>query len=327
MIRKLLPLLLLGVFISACGSGSNETNPIDYATLDTLETEVVLEIGDTEDYIPGRFTSLVVTDSDNILVSDRESKTIEQFGPDGRHRATIAREGNGPGEIGTMFFYLYDVAGDTVMVNQGFSQRDFFSPDSAGIYQFNFTHKGRDASERRFSLHASQSDTTYYAGVVSTYSSGNKKEGENIDFKQSALVVINSKGDLLQDSVQMYKEANPHIYRRSQSSISVEDIPYRFDDDLAFLSNGNYLIARADSNAIYQYNNNHDLVKKIPLHVARRPVTSNDIEYHLRDIENPIRNEIEERVGDYKPPYLNVYATKDYIWLYADTREAGKKWS
>ncbi len=67
------------------------------------------------------------------------------------------------------------------------------------------------------------------------------------------------------------------------------------------------------------------MITKIPLQVARRPVTSDDTEYYLDDMENHIRNEIEARMGETKPPYLNMYATENYIWLHTDSGEAGKQ--
>lgn len=318
-------LLGLAVFlIQACGSGSNETNKIDYATIDSLQTEVVMEIGETEDYLPGQLTSLVVTPNDDILVADWASKTIEQFDSEGNHITTIAEGGGGPGEMSD-FFLLNKMGNDTLLVNQVTTgQKDFFVPGPDGTYQFLRSDKPVQRPERSFTIIGAQSDTSYYATTDGIFSF-NFNEGEQKDYKSSAMVVINSSGEVLQDSVQMYKTANLYT-ERSGNSIRAQDIPFRFEDNLAMVGNGDYLVARVDSNAIYRYNSNHELVKKIPLNVAERPITSDDLSHALgEELEPGTRNELEARIGDYKPPYLNVYATKDYIWLHTNTSEAGKE--
>ena len=54
MLKRLFVLIMATTVLQACGSGSSDTNnQIDYATLDTLQTEVALEIGETDDYLPG----------------------------------------------------------------------------------------------------------------------------------------------------------------------------------------------------------------------------------------------------------------------------------
>lgn len=59
--------------------------------------------------------------------------------------------------------------------------------------------------------------------------------------------------------------------------------------------------------------------------VTPRPVTADDIEYHLKDVGRDVRQELEPRVHDEKPPYLNLWVSEDYIWLHTDTSEAGKE--
>lgn len=325
MTNRFLIVLLSAFLIQSCGSGSDsgDNNQIDYATIDSLQTQVVMEIGETDDYLPGQLTSLVVTSNGDILVADWAGKTIEQFDSEGNHRATIAKEGNGPGEVGN-YFSLRLLWNDTLLVSQSLSQRDFFVPDNDGIYRFDHSQKSSEATERSFSIIANHSDSSYYASEIQVFTPS-LNEGENEDYRQAPLMVVNSSGELLQDSVQTYKQGN-WLVERSSNSIRVRSIPFRHEDDLAMVGNGDYLIARVDSNAIFRYSSNHELMKKIPLNVAERPITSDDLAYELdEDLDPSTRNKLEARIGDFKPPYLNVYATEDYIWLHTNTSEAGKE--
>lgn len=314
---------LFGTIVYGCSSTADERARINYATLDSLQTEVVLEIGESEAYLPGNLTALIVVPGGDMLVADWASSTIEQFDQQGNHRATIAKPGKGPGELGD-YFWMYGTGGDTVLVNQQFVQLDYFVAGPDGIYRFVRSVKKESMPDRSFSIRGAQSDTSYYATANSIFSSAAINPAENSDYRAAAMVVVNSAGEVLQDSVQMYKTANPHI-RRQGNSISIRSIPLRFDDDLAIVNEGGYLIARSDSNAIFRYDSAHRLVDKIPLRVVRRPVTSRDLEYHLGDVDAGVRNALENRIGDYKPPFLAMWATNRYIWLHTDTGEAGKQ--
>ncbi len=260
MLKRILLLFVAAAVLQACGSGTSDiNNQIDYATLDTLQTEVALEIGETEDYLPGQLVSLAVTPGGDILVADRASTTIEQFDASGNHRATIAREGSGPGEVSN-FFSLHQLWNDTLLVSQALSQRDFFVPDEKGIYRFHHSLKSSNASERSFSIFANHSDTSYFATEIRVFGSSLDEE-EDADYRQNPLVLVNSAGELLQDSVQIYKQGN-WLVERTSNSITVRGIPFRLEDDVSMVGNGNYLIARVDSSAIYHYNSKHELVKK-----------------------------------------------------------------
>ena len=323
----MLPFLIVSIGIAGCNSSSNQSDKeIDYATLDSLQTEVVLEIGESDDYLPGQLRDLKRTPSGGFLVADWASSTIEQFDEDGNHLATIATGGKGPGELGNYFMFR-NTGNDTLLVSQIVSaQRDYFVPGGNGIYQFVSSEKQANRPERSFSIIGLQSDTSYYATVGSIFRFNEENES---DYKSSALVVVNSRGEILEDSVQMYKTANPYVQRGGTSesvNISVHQIPYRFEDGVSILDNGSYLIARIDSNTIFQYGPNHALEKKIPLNVKTRPVTSSDIDIKLDDdLDSKTRNTIKSKVGDQKPAFLSVYATNKHIFLHTETDETGKE--
>lgn len=329
MLKRIFLLLMTATVLQACGSGSSDTNnQIDYATLDSLQTEVVLEIGETKDYLPGQLTNLAVAPNGDILVADWASKTIEQFDENGNHRGTIAKGGGGPGEMSD-YFMFNKMGNDTLLVTQLItSQKDYFVPDSDGMYRFLRSDKPAERPDRSFTIIGAQSETSYYATVGGTFSFN---LGNEADYSSKALVVVNSSGEVVQDSVQMYKTANPYVRRGgTDTNISIRtwQIPYRFDDDLSILPDGSYLVARADSNAIFKYSAGHELQERIPLNVKPRPVTAADIDEKLGDDEDmgsKSRNEMESKITDQKPPFLNVFATQEHIFLHTESNENGKE--
>lgn len=318
--RKLLPLFLFGFILSACSSGSNETHPIDYATLDTLQTEVALEIGESEDYLPGQLTDLLVQGG-NIIAADRASTTIEQFDAEGNHVATIAREGNGPGEVGP-YFLLRNGGGDTLMVYQD-AQRDYFIPNSQGVYRFLRSYKNSEDLKRPVRVMGPHSDSTYYAIALNSYNFIEARKNEN-KYESRLLVVVDRAGIIVQDSVHLLKFPLNYAVERG-NSVTLYSIPYRAEDQFVVLNNGGYLIARPDSNAIYFYNSGHERERVVSLNVASRPITSRDLDYRLGDMDRPVRNEIEGQMDEAKPPYLNMWASENHIWLHTDTGEDGKE--
>jgi hypothetical protein len=323
MVKKIFSLVMIGFIIAACGSGTDEKAPeIDISMLDSLQTEVVLEIGESDAYLPGQLRALKRTPTGGYLVADWASSTIEQFDEAGNHRATIAKGGKGPGEMGNYFMFR-NTGNDTLLVNQIINtQRDYFVPGGDGIYRFVSSEKQASRPERSFSIIGAQSDTSYYATVGGFFSFN---ESDKSDYKSSAVAVVNSSGELLQDSVQMYKSANLYVVR-SDNSVNAQNIPFRFDDDLTILANGSYLVARIDSNAIFKYGPDHALEKKIPVNIATRPVTSADIDKKLGDdIDSKTRNALEAKISDKKPPFLNVWATQQHIWLHTDNSPEEKE--
>lgn len=312
--------MMAGVGCSSSGEG---TAQINYAALDTLQTEGVLEIGESEAYLPGNLTGVVVTRGGELLVADWASSTIEQFDAQGTHRATVAASGGGPGELAD-YFWMYPTSGDTVLVNQQFTQKDIFVPGPDGIYRFVRSESLERMPDRSFTIIGVQSDTSYYATVNQIYSSAGISEAEKQRYSTRVLAVVNGQAELLEDSVQTYKTANPYVQREG-NSIMIRPVPFRLDDDIAVRGDGRYLVARIDSSAIYHYNARHELEQKIPLNVKTRPVTGRDLEYELEEMERGPRNEVEAMIGDQKPIFLNMYATADYIWLHTDTGTEGKE--
>ena len=324
MTNRLYLLLLSAAILQACGSGSDNTTPeINYASLDSLQTEVVLEIGESEDYLPGELQSLIVTSDGGMLVSDRASVSIEQFDDSGNHLATVAEEGEGPGEL-ARFFRMKDIGNDTLLVSEQATQRTYYAPGKDGLYSFVRASVPSELPDRTINIQGAQSDTAYYARtglVIRDIQTAMKNE---TDYYKSAVVLVSPSAQILQDSLHLLKSPSSHI-SQSGGGFRINSVPYRYDDHFVLLGNGKYLIARPDSSAIDFYSSDQKLEKSLKLNIAQRPVSDADLEYELEDVDSKIRSEIEARVDEQKPPFLNVWASEHYLWLHTDTSEEGKE--
>lgn len=119
-------LIFLGIL--GCEYARGQTHfQIDLDQLERVTVEVHLEIGTSDTYFPAQLRELIVKEDGSILVADSGKTTIEQFDSQGNHIATIASEGNGPGEL-SFAFYLIQTVNDTLIVWQAHERRaDFYT--------------------------------------------------------------------------------------------------------------------------------------------------------------------------------------------------------
>lgn len=322
--KKHLLFIILGFcFFYSCSTPASN-NLIDYQDLKKIDTELLIEIGESESFLPGRLNELIVTSDGSILVSDWASITIEQFDSTGKHIATIAKEGGGPGELSS-YFDMRDMGNGTVLVSHRGGQRDFFAAGANGVFELVQSSVPAEKSKRSITVIYARSDSTFFA-TTGRMIKDIQQLFKNADaYYKTPLVTVNSSFEILADSLHMLKSSAGHITRFGNNGIRIDQVPYRYEDRFLPMSNGNYMIARPDSSALLIYNSSHKLHRRIPLKVKPRPVTESDLEYALKDIDEPIHSEIASRVHEIKPPYLNIWASEHYIWLYTDTGEKGKQ--
>lgn len=319
-------LLLFALVISALGGCKSESKPtglIDYQKLEKIQTELLMEIGESESFLPGRLNDLVVAPDGSMLVSDWASITIEQFDSTGKHVATIAKEGGGPGEL-TSYFDMRDLGNGTVLVSHRGGQRDFWEKSENGLFGLVRSQVPEERSERPITIISAHSDTTFYATTGRVIRNVQQILKNEIDYSMIPLVIVDSSYEIIIDSLYTLKDPASH-FTRINGGFRFDDIPYRYEDYFIPMKDGNYMIARPDSSDLLIFNSNHKLHKRIPLKVKPRPVTEADIEYALKEKEESISFEIEKRVHEIKPPYLNIWASENYIWLHTDTDEKGKE--
>ncbi len=85
------------------------------------------------------------------------------------------------------------------------------------------------------------------------------------------------------------------------------------------------MIARPDSSGLFIYNADHEVDRHISLNVKERSVKKSDLNYHLRNEDREAFRRLKTHVSDYKPPFLNIWVSKNYLLLHTDSNEAGKE--
>lgn len=316
-------LCIIVCFLTACSSGSNSSELIDYKTLDELTAKPMLEMGESENYLPGRLRDLVVTSDGTMLVSDMASVSIEQFGAEGEHVGTVAEEGGGPGELSN-YFSMHHLGGDTVIVREQSRQTSYFAKSEEGLFEHVETVSAVQNSDRYLTIFGRATNGNYLAAVGSVIRDIQKVSKNEDDYRLMPTAVIDAKENILADSLHLLKVPAGHI-TMIDNGFMVHSVPYRYNDRLLMLDDDRYMIARPDSGAFFVYNGDHQLERRITFPVKERPVTSADLDYVLKDVQDRVRNEISNRVHEQKPPYLNAWTSASFIWLQIDETEAGKE--
>jgi len=322
--------VFLMVMVNSSTLLAQEGKPVKYEELPAIKAHVDKEIGEQQDYLHGRLQDLILMSDGTLLVSDLQKKTIEQFNAEGIHMGTIAREGRGPGELPVMFT-LAGGGNDTLIVQHSSStQVDFFGPETGGIY----THKRSTKTDPGDFFHpvtivGSHHGMDYYYAVRKKI----EVETDLPEYKMDSIVILDGFQHIVRDSLHMLKRPN-YIYAdptKYSTNITFGGLtpvgipPYRYQDRFRVMGNGYYLIARPDSTALFIYNRNHELVRQIPLHVEARQVQRRDLDYHFRNESREASQRLKEHVPEFKPPFLNIWISHDYMLLHTDNSPDGKQ--
>ncbi len=323
-LMKLFTSLLLSLFlISACGSADNSGELTNYSDLPELDISLISEAGEGNGYFPGRIQHLFISSSGNLLVGDMGSNTIEQFSPEGEHRATIAVQGGGPGEI-SGFFTIHDVAGDTLMLENQGGRRDLFYPNSDGIYTYTRNMAGESGSFDGSTITGVRTDSEFYATRRRVIRNPMEMMSNSNDYHDTYIHIIGRDNHVVADSIQHLRAPELHM-QSVNGGFRISEIPYRNRDRFVPLSGGGYLVATPFESMIHRFDENHELLSTIDLRIDARPVTAADLDHHLQDISSDLRREIEPRVYNIKPPFLNVWASEERIWLQTDRTADGSE--
>jgi len=307
-----------------CSEGNKDkiSQEIDYSTLKLLNYTTELEIGESEDFLPGGFTSIVVSSSGNIIVSDRGNISIEQFDSKGNYLGRVASEGQGPGEV-SGFFNLKSLGNDTLLVNStnGLIMKFGASPD--GMFEFVSDEK-LDQNGNSFNIVSELRPGQYLASKRLVIRDITRYLQNIDDYSTEDYGVVNADGSVAIDSLFSLKSSLPHIVQ-SGGGISVNSVPYRFTDEISVLDNGDYLIARIDSSFAKVYDNEHSIQKTIPLNIKEREITDKELEFTFKDVDEKVKSDIAQRVKSFKPPFQKIWTSPGKIWLLTDINESGKE--
>lgn len=320
--------ILIVLLVTGCNNRES-SGGIDYLQLEEIAVEQILEIGESENFLPGNLNELIVMDDGTLLVSDQGSVTIEQFSAGGEFVGTVAREGGGPGEL-PQFFSLLKTREDSLVVSHsGMTLKmDLFKKNPEdGLYMHvrtqnldNIVESGRSAN-----LIAPIGDEGYLAttpGVITM----EMLQGEGMaDYNLVPVAFMNIHRQTLQDSLHILKSPTPVIDLQGNGIRVYGSPPYQNNDRLRSMEDGNYVIARPDSSAFFIYDTNHEWVEKISLEILPRKIQDRDIEGKIDHESGDIRRRFEERIPEFKPPFLDVWAAGEYFLLHTDTDPENKE--
>lgn len=330
--------IILLVFVAiSCHSEEKNIETIDYDILEEIQLTKISEIGEDDEYWPGELRQMVVMEDNTILASDRIKNTIEQFSPEGKHQVTIAEEGEGPGELPPHFVIIYAGNSTLGVWNSEKRQLDFFERGGDGLYIYIRSVIDNSFSNHRLDLIGSTSTDVFFA--ITGQPDWEFMSVNNPDYRRSPVATVDKTLSVIQDSLYMLQTPN-YIFgdpAQYSSRMTIGDVaflgmpPYRYQDRFVLMDDGRYVLARSqpDSASFLIYSDDHRPVKTISLNVKVREVLNSDFDYAFRTQhvgnDNNIRKALESRTGKIKPPFLNVWASKDVILLHTDTNERGKQ--
>lgn len=320
-------IIFLSSLSYSCTEKDTGHTAFDYKDIEISDVQIITDTSENELYISGQLRDLIRMPDGTMLVSDLGSITIEQFSAAGEHLKTIAKRGRGPGELST-FFILYKGAGDTLLVRHRgmFNQMDYYYQDyTDGIYRYHRAVMFESPEERYVQMFGDVSEIELLATARHNipFYHHLTEEAENFDFVP--VVLANSGEKIIQDSLHLLKTPNPEtdFFEGGMNVLGMP--PYQYQDRLRVLSNDRYMIARPDSAVLYIYNHHHTLDREIPLHTKLQKIEKSELDIALGNMNRSVRKRMEERVPEYKPPFLDVWASDSHILLHTDNQEEGKE--
>lgn len=327
---KIIYLYILSFFLLAncTGTPHKDDRVLDYGALTELDIEIIVDIEESEHYLPGRLHDLVVTDDGSLIVSDWGSRSMVQFRHDGGFKKILAEQGQGPGEIKN-FFSLIDAKRDTLVV-KFFGvprQLDFYIQEKNGAgFTYNYSLIV-DADNNRI---IDPIVTAPGYGYFAKFRSLNQNSGRELFrpplYQSETIGVINNTAEIIIDTVHVLQSPSTIYIEASGGAVTpIGTPPYLNPDQIKYMADGFYLIAKPEDGLIQVFDQLHNIHNEIILEVKERPVMETDLEFHLERIPEQFRAELINRAPDLKPAFTDVWGTHDYFLLQADLGEKGNK--
>ena len=313
---------VIAVF-SSCGSAGDSDEFIIYEELPELDVTLITEAGEGGGYFPGRISGLFISSNGDLLVSDMGSNTVEQFSPDGEYLGTVAQRGSGPGEV-SGFFQIYDAGGDTLMVESQGGRRDLFYPGDDGTYRYTRNMAGESGSMEGFVLSSVRSDTEFYATRRRIVRNPIQMMSNPNDYHDTYIHVVNRNNEAVADSIHRLRTPEWHMLSIG-NGFSIHEVPFRNHDRFVPTPIGGYMVARPADSQLLFFDDKHEHQSTLTLNIAERKIGRADLDHALKNASSDMRRAIEPRVYDTKPPFLNIWASEEWIWLQSDNSEEGKQ--
>ncbi|MBE9048320.1 hypothetical protein IQ255_28700 [Pleurocapsales cyanobacterium LEGE 10410] len=328
---KYLPVvIIIVIFFSnfGCYENSLSEEQINYDLLPELSITIVNEIRESEEFMPGRLQKLIVTKDGSLIVSDWGNMSIVQFNNDGSFKRIIAEEGNGPGELKT-FFTIFDSRRDTLLVGYaGISeQKDIFiHQEIENSYFYNHTVSEEIVNRSLITIMETAPGFGYFARIEDPISNRSENLFNPPIFKSEVLVVVDATGEVISDTLHVLKAPSTVFIEAENGAVTpIGTPPFRSRDQIKYLKEGKYLIARSADGKIQIFDKNHNLLEEIVLDVKKRPISEIDLDYQLRNLPEQFHDELKNRAPGTKPVFTDAWGSEDHFLLQLDNSERGSK--
>lgn len=314
--------IIITTILYSCTESSSAEEQLEYNSVPNIEVIKKLEINESDDYILSNPVGFYATEDNQLLIAERSSPGIHQFNEKGDYIEQIARSGRGPGELSGWYYPHFNGTILAASNNPGHII-SLYQPESDGIYRhtknLNVEYPGTFKGIKEID------PVSFY--VLENKSTQQLKAPDEFTEGYIHFVEVLDDSIAVADSVISLQHHSDYIYEFPGGGIREYDLPYRFSDVFKSIPNGKTLIARPDSQVIRIRNSDFKVEHELNLNISERPVTENNLEFHLSDYDSETRQKMEELIREYKPAFMDVFLdNQNRFWLWPDDSEAGNEY-
>ena len=317
----ILNVLLVALLLVSCSKNDNSKAELDYASIPVLEVNKELIISESEDFFITHLTGLLVTEDNDILVTQYNVNSIYQFDESGKYVAQIAGEGKGPGELSK--YANPNFNGKILLMSNNHGMFTEFQKNEEGIFEYTTDYlfrlpgriRGIGNDDELSKIYVSVDSVDYpFREIPPEYTTEFYKQ---IYISNDSMEVSESKVSLQSHS--------PYIeVTDGGNSMTYESLPYRYNDYIKPIEGNRFLVSRPSSSLIQILDENFDQEYQLELKVKDRFVTDEDVKFHFPDKKPTQINKYLKLVKDVKPPFMDVFLDeKNRFWLNTDQTSNG----
>lgn len=321
-IPSILILLLFATALVNCNANKQNPDKLHYDSLQLLELTKEVEITETKDFIAVYLNGFFVAEDGHLLLAERTPPSLHQFTPDGSYSRQVARDGRGPGELTSGF--QSTLRGNALITsNNPGHMTTIFKQEENGDFHFseslNYEYPG--------SFRGFRSSDNYNLFYVSE-NAGLQTFAAPDEFTTARIHAVEVINDSMSVKESIYSLAVHSAYMDiSENSISIYTLPYRYTDPFKPLDDGRALTARADSQIVRILDKDFKIEHEIHLNVANRDVTTEDLDFHIGQIDNPVQQKMRELIKDSKPAFMDIQLDdSNRFWLWTDDSGSGREY-
>lgn len=320
----LLLIIFSMIIFTGCTSEEPQKEALDYDAIPLIELQEEFSITESENYIPAWIDGMFLTDSGDLLVSERAEKAIHQFDTLGNYIAQVARSGRGPGELSQNANPHFN--GQILVMSNNNGMLTEYRPNDEGIYEYSTDHTFRLPGVLR-GIHSIDDFSVFYVSVDSARVPFGTIPPE---FTTEFIHLVQVVGDSLEveEEILSLKKHSAYVQiTDGGNSMLYNSLPYRYSDYLTPLPGKRFMVKRPSKSVIQIYGENLDLEYELKLNVKDRLVTEADMDYHFPDLNHSERRDRRELIRDVKPPFSGVLLdNKNRFWLQTDANESGREY-